>query len=116
LTGLVWRHGEKPVEQAPATTSASTQTDLLPSTRIAAPPSASQAAQPATSPSRRQFIAATAVNVRAYPDNQSDKLFVLQQGEPVELVATNANWIEVKNQSGETGWAYSKFLAPASPN
>jgi SH3-like domain-containing protein len=56
------------------------------------------------------------VNVHANPDSQSDKLFVLQQGEPVELVATNANWIEVRNQSGETGWAYAKFLAPASAN
>jgi uncharacterized protein YgiM (DUF1202 family) len=125
LAALVWPHGDAPAKTAAVTPSAN-QADQPSSAKTAniqlaalTAPAQQQPeplAQPDALPSPKQFRAASAVNVRADPQNQSPKLFVLQQGENVELLSSNAGWIEVRTQSGQTGWVYSRFLSPAQAN
>lgn len=53
----------------------------------------------------------SALNVRAGPSSSTAKLFVLQPGEQVRVAETNGSWALVVRGNGESGWAYSRYLA-----
>ncbi|HEV7276655.1 MAG TPA: SH3 domain-containing protein [Devosiaceae bacterium] len=58
-------------------------------------------------------VVADGLNVRSGPSSESNKLFVLKQDEAVQVAEMNGNWARVTTTSGETGWAYQRYLAPA---
>lgn len=58
-------------------------------------------------------VTANGLNVRAGPSGSSGKLFVLKQNEAVQVAEIQGNWARVTTSSGESGWAFQKYLAPA---
>jgi uncharacterized protein YgiM (DUF1202 family) len=58
-------------------------------------------------------VTAEGLNVRSGPSGGSGPVFVLLQGEEVQISETDGNWALVTSASGQTGWAYDKYLAPA---
>jgi uncharacterized protein YgiM (DUF1202 family) len=107
LASLVWRHGTSP---APAAAD-----PIVEQTVSVAAPAATAPATPATPPATR-LVATAGVNVHVGPAGATAKLFTLSRGETVTLADSRPNWTQVKRDSGQTGWVYSAFLAPAQGN
>ena len=115
LGKLMWRHGKGPVEPAAGglaaeahvavSVPAKTTTDIGPS------PAASIVPLPEATKNRLSVV--SGVYVHASPGGQGARLFTLRQGEIVEAMGTNSNWVQVKTASGTTGWVYSTFLSDA---
>lgn len=58
-------------------------------------------------------VTANGLNVRSRPSSNSSKLFVLRRNEAVEVAEAEGSWVRVTTASGETGWAYERYLVPA---
>lgn len=59
----------------------------------------------------RMWVGNTALNVRAGPSASTAKLAVLRPGAAVSVLETAGNWVFVRDESGESGWVYSRYLA-----
>lgn len=71
--------------------------------------------EPAAAPEPEMFVVtANGLNVRAGPSSSEAPLFVLREGEEIRIAETDGNWALVRSASGQSGWAYSKYLAPAN--
>jgi hypothetical protein len=57
-------------------------------------------------------VTTNGLNVRSGPSSSSGKLFVLKQDEAVQVAEIEGNWARVTTASGESGWAYQRYLAP----
>ena len=45
------------------------------------------------------------------PSPQGNKLFILSQGYPVEMVVVLADWVKVRDKQGTLSWIEAKYLA-----
>lgn len=80
----------------------------------AEPEEAVEEAVPEESPDLKLLrVTTNGLNVRSGPSSDSGKLFVLKQDEAVQVAEMNGNWARVTTESGETGWAYQRYLTPA---
>ena len=81
---------------------------------VSAPEPEVAEAAPEESPDARLLrVTTNGLNVRSGPSSDSGKLFVLKQDEAVQVAEMNGSWARVMTASGETGWAYQRYLAPA---
>jgi uncharacterized protein YgiM (DUF1202 family) len=60
----------------------------------------------------RVRVTAAGLNVRSGPSNDSSTLFVLRRNEAVEVAEAEGRWVRIQTESGATGWAYRRYLAP----
>lgn len=58
-------------------------------------------------------VTADGLNVRSGPSSNSGKLFVLKQDEAVQVAEIEGSWARIMTASGDSGWAYERYLAPA---
>lgn len=59
-------------------------------------------------------VTANGLNVRAEPTGASGVLFVLPEGEEVQVAEAEGSWMRVISTSGESGWAFGKYLSPVA--
>ena len=120
LNSLVWRHGQKPPQQASTSTLSSDKNDtadrtnangLVVSSIQSSVATQSRQSAPPHDAALARMVATAAVNVHVSPGGAA-KLFTLQQGESVEVVASQSPWVQVRTASGGSGWVYSNYLAP----
>lgn len=55
-------------------------------------------------------VSASALNVRREPSTEADVVTQVKRGVVLAVLAENEGWTKVRLQSGETGWASSRFL------
>lgn len=58
-------------------------------------------------------VTTNGLNVRAAPSGDSGKLLVLKQDEAVKVAEIDGSWARVTTATGDSGWAYMRYLAPA---
>lgn len=73
--------------------------------------------EPQTETNRQMArVTATALNVRPDPSTNNQRIDVLLQGQTVEVLAEQNNWLQIKLADGRTGWIYgayvSRFFSP----
>lgn len=76
------------------------------------------ASEPQSAPTESDapyVVVAEALNVRASPSNGASVVGRLLQGQSVSVADQNGGWLLVTDGSGVEGWAYSRYLTPASP-
>lgn len=59
----------------------------------------------------QMWVGNMALNVRAGPSASTAKLAVLRPGAAVSVLETADNWAFVRDDSGESGWVYSRYLS-----
>lgn len=57
----------------------------------------------------------TALNVRAGPDKDAKKLFVLPAGAAVRINQASGDWAQILTADGKIGWVYESYIAQAKP-
>ncbi|MEX2553740.1 MAG: SH3 domain-containing protein [Actinomycetota bacterium] len=101
-----------PVASTPAEQAAPVRQQLA--TLWVSTPQAEPEEAPEESPDiQRLRVTTNGLNVRSGPSSDSGKLFVLKQDEAVQVAEMNGSWARVTTASGETGWAYQRYLGPA---
>jgi hypothetical protein len=120
-------------------------TDILPTALEAAEPSGSEAGRPAATPAAKALVASSGspsgavsagpgeprpaladeggsivvseyVNLRAKPDHAGQVLAVIEPGSKVQdTTRRSGGWLEVRSESGLSGWVFGRFLSPAEP-
>lgn len=58
-------------------------------------------------------VTTNGLNVRSAPSGDSGKLLVLKQDEAVKVAEIDGSWARVTTATGDSGWAYMRYLAPA---
>lgn len=58
-------------------------------------------------------VTTNGLNVRSAPSGDSGKLLVLKQDEAVKVAEIDGSWARVTTASGDSGWAFMRYLAPA---
>ena len=121
LNSLVWRHGQRPPQQASTSSLGSDKNNtaarmnanglVVSSIQASLATQSGQQSPPPHDAALARMVATTAVNVHVSPGS-GVKLFTLQQGESVEVVASQSPWVQVRTASGGSGWVYSNYLAP----
>lgn len=110
---------EAPAPAAPAAAApAERQPVVQPSQRPAPPPAAAEStarrpAEVAAAEGDRRRIR-QAVNMRAGPGNEFDRITTLPAGSVATVVGEKQGWYQLELSSGRRGWVYQRFLEPAS--
>lgn len=62
---------------------------------------------------RFETIGSPAVNMRQGPDEDHEIIWVYQnqRGLPVEVIAETAQWRQIRDPEGDTGWVYAPLLS-----
>ena len=120
LNSLVWRKGHKPPQQVATSTLTSGKNNtaaamnanglVVSSIQSSLATQSGQQSAPPHDAALARMVATAAVNVHVSPGSAA-KLFTLQQGESVEVVASQSLWVQVRTASGGSGWVYSNYLA-----
>lgn len=55
-------------------------------------------------------VGGSALNVRAGPSSNNQKLFVLRPGEPVRVAEIEGGWARIVRADGDEGWAFARYL------
>jgi len=61
-------------------------------------------------PSDLRIVGGQGVNVRAKPSMSGAKLFALASGEKVTVKQNQRGWLNIVDDQGRSGWAYSDYL------
>lgn len=70
-------------------------------------------AVPQAEPRRRARVGDSLASVRAGPDKDEKRLFVLDIGEEVTAIATTGEWVQVEDTKGRSGWVLGELLTDA---
>ncbi len=77
-------------------------------------PAVTETARSAPSPDARQVRLRQAVNLRAGPGNEFDRLTTLPGGAVATVLGENKGWYQLEFAGGRRGWIYQRFLEPVS--
>ena len=61
------------------------------------------------------MMATLGLAVRAHPQKDSAQVASIEQGEIVVVGRKDSGWVLVTTSSGESGWAYGKYLTTLDP-
>lgn len=68
---------------------------------------------PAGTPARVLEVTENLANVRSGPSTDSEKLFVLEDGDEVKALAVAGDWVHIEIDNGKSGWMLGEFLSDA---
>jgi uncharacterized protein YgiM (DUF1202 family) len=107
LASLVWLHKAGPAASEPT---APTVEPSVPAKPAAAAEAVAPAPVASAAPAST-LVATIDVYAHTSPGNQSPRAFTLSRGERVAEAGSQSNWVEVKTDSGQSGWVYSRYLS-----
>jgi len=89
---------------------------FTPTPTITPTPTATPTPTPTPIPTYVAKVTAELVNLRSFPDAESEVLAILPRDEDVELVGKLAgpdgDWLRVRTREGLEGWIFAEFLEP----